>query len=52
MRKRKLIGKTEVERLGKIARAKWREASEYILKNMAEERQSRVPNVQDFVQSR
>ena len=24
---------------------------EYILKNMAEERQSRIPNVQDFVQS-
>jgi hypothetical protein len=32
MRKRKWIGKTEVARLGKIARAKWRQASEYILK--------------------
>jgi hypothetical protein len=51
MRKRKWIGETEVERLGKIAHAKWRQASEYIFKNMAKERQGRVPNVQDFVQS-
>jgi hypothetical protein len=31
--------------------AKLRVPSKYILKNMAEERQGRIPNVQDFVQS-
>ena len=43
------MAQKEVERCGKIARTKWRQAGEYILKNMAEERQDREPNVQDFV---